>query len=189
MKTHLLISLSIISILGTACAPSTVVSTAYSNTDPTTDACKIAGEACAALTPATVSDELASARAALTAFFDALNEGEYVKAAALYGGSYEELAAMNPSVDANDHAALLENACTLNGYQCLKVKSIVQQTQTASGAFTFTVEFTTAEGGLFGVGPCCGEAGTVAPLKTQFAYTVQKAGEAFRVQELPVYMP
>jgi hypothetical protein len=189
MKAWILISLLILGLLSAACAPSTVVSTAYVGADPTADACKVAAEACGTLTPAADSDDLAMARAALMALFDALNEGEYAKAEALYGGGYEVLAAMNPAVDPNDGATLLENACTINGYQCLKVKNIVHETQTAPDCFAFTVEFMNVDGGLFGLGACCSGGATEAPPQTEFAYTVLKVGNAFRVQELPVYVP
>ena len=191
MKAHILIWLSIIGLLSAACAPSpsSVVSTARVGIDPTTDACKVSAEACGTLTQTPGLDDLALARAALGAFFDALNGSQYAKAEALYGGGYEELAAMNPSIDPNDRAALLENACTVNGYQCLKVKNIVQQTQTAPDSFAFTVEFANVDGGLFGLGPCCSGAGTVAPPQSEFAYTVLKVGDAFQVQGLPVYVP
>jgi hypothetical protein len=181
-------------LLSAACAPSTVLPTANVNTDPTTDACKVSVEACATLTvtPAADSGDLALARMTLMAFFDALNGGQYTKAEAMYGGSYEELAAMNPSVDASDHAALLESACTVNGFQCLKVKDVVQQVQDWPDTYTFTVEFANLDGSLFVLGPCCGATETDMPPQSRFDFTVMKvpqAGGVFRVQRLPVYVP
>jgi hypothetical protein len=186
------VKLLILGLLSAACIPSTGVSIANVSTDPTTDACRVSGEACGTFNPAVGSDDLASARAALEAFFDALNGGQYTKAAELYGGSYEELIGLNPDTDPNDHAALLERACTINGYQCLRVKNIVQQAQDWPDTYTFTVEFANPDGSLFVLGPCCGATETDMPPQSRFDFTVMKvpqAGGMFRVQRLPVYMP
>ena len=57
----------------------------------------------------------------LTRFFSYLHDGLYTEAARLYGGSYQELAEMNSLIDPADYEALWENACKVNGFQCLYV--------------------------------------------------------------------
>jgi hypothetical protein len=64
------------------------------------------------------------AEAALTDFYDLLNQGEYEKAVELYGGSYEELEYFNPEMDPEDRAGLLAAACEINGFFCLPVSSV-----------------------------------------------------------------
>ncbi len=41
-------------------------------------------------------------------------------------------------------------------------------------------------GGLFKLGPCCGDSGEPV---TELAYTVRKINGVFKVMELPVYVP
>ena len=130
------------------------------------------------------------AEEALFAFFNRLYAGEYVQAAELYGGSYEVLSDNNPEVEPRDHASLFRNACTINGYQCLQIKSVELQKQLAAGSYQFLVEFQNADGSLFVLGPCCGGDATQTPPQSQFTYTVRKDVEGrFAVQELPVYIP
>ena len=192
MKMQILISLIISGLLGVACVTSPIVPTTQTSIDPTTDACKVTAEACQTLTPPPSTDNMVLARAVLVAFFDALNGGWYAEAAAQYGGSYEELIDMNPDLDPNDHAALLERACTINGFQCLKVKEIVQQVQDFPDTYTFTIEFINTDGSLFVLGACCGASETDMPPQSRFeviVLQVPQACNAFRVQRLPVYVP
>ena len=127
----------------------------------------------------------------LMSFFDHLSAGRYEEASQLYGGPYEQLIHHNPALDPQDHAALLRNACTVNGFQCLRVRTARLHQQVASGAeFHFRVEFSTPDGGLFVRGPCCGASETDMPPQSEFLFTVtmSKDGE-YRVQDLPVYVP
>jgi hypothetical protein len=124
-------------------------------------------------------------------FFEHLSAGRYQKASQLYGGPYEQLIDHNPALDPQDHAALLRNACTVNGFQCLRVRTARLHQQVASGAeFHFRVEFSTPDGGLFVRGPCCGASETDMPPQSEFLFTVtmSKDGE-YRVQDLPIYVP
>jgi hypothetical protein len=127
----------------------------------------------------------------LVDFFGHLSAGRYQKASQLYGGPYELLIHYNPALDPQDHAALLRDACTVNGFQCLQVRTARLHRTAASGAeFQFRVEFSTPDGGLFVRGPCCGASETDMPPQSDFLYTVtmSKDGE-YRVQDLPVYVP
>ena len=189
-KVQVLVSFLMFSLLCAACAPSRANSTDSTRVDPTAHAC------CDTLTPGTTQkpapSDLAQARSALEAYFDALNAGQYEKAMDIYGGSYEVLLELNPEIDPNDHAALLKSACTMNGFQCLRIKKVIKEAQVYSGTFTFVVEFLNPDGSLFVLSPCCRAAGTDLPPQSQFEFTVQRipqAGNAYLVQSLPVYMP
>jgi hypothetical protein len=137
------------------------------------------------------SDE-AAARQSLVRFFHNLNDGNFDAAANLYGGSYETMAEHNPLIDPSDHAALLKAACTLNGAQCLEIRSAQLEVgvSTKDNEFTFIVEFNRADGSSFSLGPCCGAtAGSEHPL-SRFPFQVRKtADQPFKVMTPPVYMP
>ena len=147
-----------------------------------------------ACTPAnnneTPLEVIEKARNALVSFFDLLNQQEYERAAALYGGDYQGLQDNNPLIDPQDQAALLMNGCELNGLQCLRVQRIVDERAVSWAEYHFTVEFLNQDGSLFVRGPRCGGNATDFPPESQFAYTVIRncAGE-FLVLELPVYVP
>ena len=85
--------------------------------------------------------DLEQARTVLLDYFNALHDGHYDFASQHYGGSYLPLQHANPAIAPNDHAALFQAACTVNGYQCLIVKRVVQQAAASSTMWTFTVEF------------------------------------------------
>ncbi len=146
------------------------------------------------LTASIISDpeELGSARNVLVAFFDLLSKGEYSVAAELYGGTYENLIDLNPSTNPDDHAALLEQACMINGFQCFPVKQVLQEKQEWPDGFIFKVEFTRPDGSLLELGPCCGETVPDSSPKSQFDFTVMRIpqeGNIYLVRELPVYIP
>ncbi len=134
-------------------------------------------------------EEIDQARITLQTFFTLLHNGRYVEATRLFGGDYQTLRDANPDVSAYDYALLLERACRQNGFQCLELKSIVEQTLQSATETRFTVEFTTTDGRLFVRGPCCGATETEMPSVSRFEYTVKKIGDSFLVQELPVYVP
>jgi hypothetical protein len=136
----------------------------------------------------TATAPLDPAAEALASFFAALHEGRYADGAALYAGSYEVLQDMNPDVEPADHAALLERYCTQNGGVCLPMGAIVAQGDSPDGAALFTIQFLADDGSIFGQGPCCGEPDT-ADRRTEFAFSVREVDGAFRVMELPPYIP
>lgn len=125
----------------------------------------------------------------LTLFFRELSNGNYAEATALYGGSYEVLANMNPDLDKDDHAALWNNGCQINGFQCLTIRTISFNQQSESGEYIFTVEFKDHTGELFIQEACCGENPTEPP-QFQFEYRVVQAENGkMQVLDLPVYVP
>jgi hypothetical protein len=123
-------------------------------------------------------------------FFELLNQREYKRATALYGGDYQGLQEWNILIDPKDHAVLLKIGCELNGLQCLQVKRIVDEKVVSLAEYHFTVEFLNQDGSLFVRGPCCGGNATDFPPESQFAYTViRNCDGEFLVRELPVYVP
>jgi hypothetical protein len=127
----------------------------------------------------------------LVHFFERLSAGWYQEVSPLYGGSYQVLVDNNPGLDPQDHAALWKNACTANGFQCLRVRSArLLENVEAQAEYRFLVEFSTPDGELFVRGPCCGASETDMPPESEFLFTVVRREDgAYRVQDLPVYVP
>jgi hypothetical protein len=126
----------------------------------------------------------------LLEFLTDLHAGRYSEAAGLYAGSYETLIYMNPSVDPQNREALLRNACTINGVQCLQVRTAVLDSQTSANEYQFKVEFQTKDGSLFVLGPCCGASETEQPPLSVFHLRVIKNSEGrFQVMDMPPYTP
>ena len=129
------------------------------------------------------------AQQALTDFFSSLGKGDYASAAMLYGGSYEILVANNPALNPDNHAGLWENACTINGFQCITVRTAAFNELTTNGEYIFAVEFENSDGSLFELGACCGETPATPP-QFQFEYRVVESGDgSFQVLDLPIYVP
>lgn len=140
--------------------------------------------------PTDIPGEEQRARAVLLAFLQNLQEGKYEQAAQGYGGSYDFMIDHNPGLDPDDRAALLEHACTVNGAQCLQVKSAVLDRKISTTEFVFRVEFSNQDGTLFVRGPCCGGNETDFPPESEFDFMVKKVGEdSFAVMDMPPYSP
>jgi len=126
----------------------------------------------------------------LLEFFGHLHDGRYSEAADLYGGTYKTMIEHNPDLDLEDHAALLQNACTINGAQCLQVRTAVLKNQPSPTEFAFDVEFETKDGSVFVLGPCCGASESDQPSKSVFIVTVIETAEGnFLVLDMPPYLP
>lgn len=124
----------------------------------------------------------------LTQYFSYLHDGLYSEAARLYGGSYQELADLNSMIDPADYEALWENACKVNGFQCLYVESIGPKSQNSPNEFTFLVGFMDDEGNTLRREACCGDTSTTP--QEVFELEVQKTQDGeFKVMDLPVYVP
>lgn len=140
--------------------------------------------------PASAEADADQAKDALLSFLQNLHEGDYQSAAQLYGGSYDLMREHNPEMDPNDEAALLQNACTLNGAACLQVKSAELDRRVSATEFVFKVEFSNPDGTLLVRGPCCGGNETDFPPESEFYFSVTKIGEdSFAVMDMPPYMP
>jgi len=131
-----------------------------------------------------------AARQALIAFFSHLHAGEYEQVEAYYGGSYTIMQDHNPDIDPDDRAALLHNACTINGAQCLEIR---RATLTGAGSpteFQFAAEFTNDDGSRFNLGPCCGEEMRTGEYQTEFIFTVgMECTGRYKVYDMPIYLP
>jgi hypothetical protein len=135
-------------------------------------------------------EDAISAQRTLVAFLENLHAGRYEEAARLYGGSYEIMIDHNPNLDPIDHIGLLRNACTINGAECLELKSFALKNDPASNEFDFKVEFMNEDGSIFVLGPCCGGNETDTPPQSVFPFTVIKKDTGdFVVIEMPPYMP
>jgi len=90
---------------------------------------------------ATNSEKQDQALQVLQSFFEKLAQKDYETAAAHYAGSYETLVSFNPDLDPDDHAALWQSSCQLNGLKCLTVRSATFTKVNYAGEFVFIVEF------------------------------------------------
>lgn len=150
---------------------------------------RIPSEGTAIETAPPLADE-ENAKAVLIVFFDQLQAGDYELAVDLYGGSYDVLAGFNPDIDPNDFASLWRNGCSINGLRCLKTRSVTLAEQPSAEEYIFDVEFSTREGELFVLGPCCGVTETEQPSVSNFQVHVAKGDDGhFRVSDLPPYTP
>lgn len=130
------------------------------------------------------------ARQSLIQFTEYLHEGKYDEAARLYGGPYEVMISHNEDVDPEDRIAVSRRACTINGAQCLRVRSATLQEQISPTEYVFLVEFEYDDGTLFVQGPCCGADETQQPPRSQFPYRVaRQPGNDFVVLDMPIYLP
>jgi hypothetical protein len=145
---------------------------------------------------ATLYTELASAseagadvdeaRQVLQDYLMALNSGDFVLAAELYGGDTSLLQSWNPDIG-DDLPALLERACTQNGLRCLVPRLITYRAPDSDGGYNFYVEFNNDDGTLFQQGPCCGE--TSGTPVSMFPFLVEKSARGLVVTDLPPYVP
>jgi len=140
--------------------------------------------------PAYTAGDGQIARQALAAFLDSLYAGQYPQAVELYGGTYGVLVDNNLSLDPRDKAALLQNACEINGYQCLLARSVFLQARSLPDTYVFVVTFENADGSLFEQGPCCGASEADWAPVSQFEFVVVKVAEGkFVVRQLPPILP
>ena len=150
---------------------------------------ELAAELNAQATTVQDPDSLRMAREAIIAYLEHLSAGRFEEAVNQYGGSYEQLAYFNPGIDPNNHAALFEAACTVNGMVCLPVMNVVDEAQISGADFRITVELQDADGRQFVFGPCCGADPEEEPPQTQFLYSVNNVDGNFQVMEPPLYVP
>ena len=130
------------------------------------------------------------AQQTLVAFLDNLYKANYNAAAQSYGGTYEIMIEHNPGIDTSDHAALLKNACKINGAQCLGVSKVDLDQKISETEYAFKVQFLNSNGSVFVRGPCCGANETDSPSEYTFIFRVIKNTEGkFLVMDMPPYLP
>jgi len=135
------------------------------------------------------SGNIENAHEALIEYFELLNTKQYSEAVSYHGSGYDYLHNWNPSTDENDFAGLLKNGCEMNGLQCLKVKSTVEQQKVSPVEFKFVVQFADKDGSLFKRGPCCGATEEEMPTKTNFEFVIKLVNDRYMVVSQPVYVP
>jgi hypothetical protein len=140
-------------------------------------------------TPPPGASDQALARQALVRFFTFLHYERYGEAAALYGGSYDDLPVVREDLPptAEDKALVWESECAL--LQCLLVSQVVEETQVSPDEFVFLVEFMNEDGSLFVLGPCCGATQAEMPPVWQWPYTAKRIDGQFKVMAPPVFVP
>lgn len=146
-------------------------------------ASELAAQAQANLNP---PPEKADAEKALRDFLVALNSGDYILGAKLYGGDTEILQTWNPDIT-DDLPAWLERACTQNGLVCMAPRTVAYRGLDSENNYQFIVEFTGPDGALFVQGPCCGEENGASI--SRFVFRVKKIESGFVVLDLPPYVP
>jgi hypothetical protein len=130
------------------------------------------------------------ALAALNDYYQSLNQGLYERAVAFYGGSYEELAYLNPTIDPDEKAELLRAGCEFNGFMCLAVLSSELVQVENQQEFIFELEFANSDGSLFVLGPCCGADEETMPPVSVFTVQVRCDDEGLcQVLNLPPLVP
>jgi hypothetical protein len=140
-------------------------------------------------TPPPGASDLVIARQTLIRFFTFLHDGLYGEAAALYGGSYEDLPVVRDDLPptSEDKALVWESECEL--LQCLLISRVVEETQVSPDEYRFVVEFMNEDGTLFVLGPCCGATEAEMPPVWQWLYSVKRVDGQFKVMEAPVFVP
>ena len=126
------------------------------------------------------------AEKSLRDYLTALNAGDYILGAKLYGGDTELLETWNPDIT-NDLPKLFERACTQNGLVCMTPRTVTYRGIGADGNYQFNVEFNNPDGTLFVQGPCCGEENGAS--FSGFLIRVAKTESGFAVLDLPPYVP
>jgi len=125
----------------------------------------------------------------LIEFFDLLNQEDYQTATAYYGGNYETLIGMNPTLTPSNHALLLAYACRKNGFACRQILKTTFLDLSGSD-YSFEVEIMNADGTQLSRGACCGEDLVSVEPQITFIYRVLETKEGgYLVLDLPVYIP
>lgn len=131
-----------------------------------------------------------------TTFFKRLSEGNYAEALKYYGGSFDTLATWNPGV--SDNLELIRRGCEENGLNCLAVRNIIVDPSVSTEGLNekglydriipFSVTFGKKDGGLFEIGPCCGEEDNGERFSEFTIFLAEKNGN-YLVLTLPPYTP
>ncbi|BBB47106.1 outer membrane protein assembly factor BamD [Pelolinea submarina] len=142
-----------------------------------------------ACTPRQTTAAISTAESALIDFIQALSDGNYERAAQLYGGSYEQLRAMNPQNDPDDLAGLWQAGCEVNGLVCLPVGRVIERTKVSEEEMQFIVEFRENDGQVFSLGPCCGAEENAAAPRSAFEFHVLNQNGFPLIMDMPALIP
>jgi len=142
--------------------------------------------ACSLISPTSNEQE---AEKTVTQFFQLLSTNDYSQAAGMYAGDISDLQYLNPSIDETEIETLWRNACTINGFQCLPIKRILNVEKFSLNEYHLRVEFQNPDGSLFLLGPCCGASEEEMPPVSQFdVYVIERSGDYY-ITSLPVFVP
>ena len=132
--------------------------------------------------PAVLSEaeQVEVAQTTLIKYFAELHDGNYEQAVKHFDGSFLVLQALNPNDPTEDHVALLEDACEINGFLCLDVLEITSAKKVDDHTYQVEVVFKNEDG----------SAVTTESIQSvdanPFVFTVIEHEGAFFVQDLPL---
>ena len=130
--------------------------------------------------------DLKNAEDNLVLFFDFISDRNYNKGISLYGGGYANLYDWNPDVDPFDKHLLFSRGCEQNGWQCLKIKSVISKSKVGPDKYSFKVQFLNSDGTLFVKHAL--EGAENQQDQTEFTYEVVKQNGKFFVITEPLYI-
>lgn len=122
----------------------------------------------------------AEAQAVMRSYLTALAEKRYGDAVGLYAGDYTSFANYNPDIAPDDHIALFQRGCEINGFVCLEAIS-VEPAGVEGDIFFFDITLRAADGSVFTIQPPGNQPVSV------FRQVVQRTASGLRVVSLPVY--
>jgi hypothetical protein len=123
----------------------------------------------------TEAERVELAQMTLIKFFAELHDGNYDQAVQHFDGSFLVLQTLNPTDQDEDHAALLEDACEINGFLCLNVLEITSVEKVNDHTYEVGVVFQNEDGSAY-------SAETTNP----FRFSVVEYDGEFFVQDLPI---
>lgn len=138
----------------------------------------------------TTPDETKAAQQVLVDFFDLARRNKFDEASEfiqLNSDEWEVLASFSDGADTNDRVRLLEDYCSATG-TCMRIK-VLSSERLDNEVYRFVIQFMTAGGTLFELGPCCGAEDEELPSQKEFEYDVKKVGGSFKVITPPLYRP
>lgn len=145
---------------------------------------------CTSRSGSTVARDQQKAFQTLIEFLESLHSGDYEEAIRLYGGTYETMMSHNPHIPSDNLAALLRNACTINGAQCLQVMRIEPHQAVSEREFHFQVAFMLPDGSLLSIPRQPEDSGANSQPQTLFLFRVKKVADGrFVVLDMPPYAP
>jgi hypothetical protein len=126
------------------------------------------------------TEQLEVAQTTVIKYFAELHDGNYEQAVKHFDGSFLVLQALNPNDPTEDHVALLEDACEINGFLCLDVLEVSSVEKMDDHTYQVEVVFQNEDGSAYTVDS------TNAVDANPFLFTVIERDGEFFVQDLPL---
>ncbi|MBE2221740.1 MAG: hypothetical protein IAF02_09380 [Anaerolineae bacterium] len=128
----------------------------------------------------TEAEQLEAAQTTVKKYFAELHDGNYEQAVKHFDGSFLVLQALNPNDPTEDHVALLEDACEINGFLCLNVLEITSVEKIDDHTYQVEVVFQNEDGTAY-------SAESINSVDANpFLFTVIEEEGKFFVQDLPL---